>query len=225
MTEVERSPARPTCSSSTRRSRAISRSPTSGGGVWARGNLTVVNSTVTDNYAEGQGGGLLAAGTVSLFGSTVSSNIAPVGANVGAGGRFSSFGSVVGPAFTLNASGDARPTRLSCRVYDVTSLGHNLTTDTSCKFAGTGDLLVEDGPKLAPLEDDPDGRVMWPMPGSSVLDRIPSGQCRAPLPELVPAAQLLTDLVWDDVLAQDQLGGARDAGTPCDIGAVGGTTP
>ena len=33
-----------------------------GGGVWARGNLVLINSTVTDNYAEGEGGGMLAAG-------------------------------------------------------------------------------------------------------------------------------------------------------------------
>jgi hypothetical protein len=196
-----------------------------GGGVWARGNLMVVNSTVTDNYAEGQGGGLLAAGQLSLFGSTVSSNVAPVAANLGAGGRFSSFGSVVGPALAVNPHGDTRPTQLSCRIYGVSSLGHNLTTDSSCSLAAGNDFLVEDGPMLAPLEDDPDGRVMWPLPGSPVLGRIPTGACRALLPDLVPAGQLVGYLVWDDVLANDQVGGVRDTGMPCAIGAVGGTAP
>ena len=196
-----------------------------GGGVWARGDLMVVNSTVTDNYAEGQGGGLLAAGDVSLFGSTISSNVAPVAANLGSGGTLTSFGSIVGPAFVLNPNGDTRPTRQSCRVYDVASLGHNLTTDESCGFTSAGDVLDENGPMLTPLEDDPGGRVMWPLPESPVLARIPSGECAATAPDLMPAGQLLTDVVWPDVLTHDQLGGLRDNGVPCAIGAVGGVRP
>ena len=197
-----------------------------GGGVWARGNLAVINSTVTDNYAEGQGGGLLAAGKLYLLGSTVTENISPVGANLGAAGTFSSFGSVIGPALTLSATGDTRPTKLSCRVYDVASLGYNLTTDSSCGLTGAGDVLVETGPGLAALEDDPAGRVRWPLPGSPVLARIPSGSCKVTLPGLLPAGQLVEGyLTWDDVLAGDQLAGLRDTGTPCAIGAVRGVKP
>lgn len=197
-----------------------------GGGVWARGNLAVVNSTVTDNYAEGQGGGLLAAGRLWLVGSTVSANVAPVAANLGSGDSFRSFGSVIGPAYTLSSTGDTRPTRLSCRVYDAQSLGHNLTTDPSCSLVAPTDLLEEDGPMLAALEDYPDGRVMWPLPDSPVLGRIPSGLCRAVLSERLPATQLVDESVtWDEVLDGDQLGGRRDEGLPCAIGAVRGVRP
>ncbi len=31
-------------------------------------------------------------------------------------------------------------------MYDVVSLGHNLTTDDSCGFTATGDVLDENGP-------------------------------------------------------------------------------
>jgi hypothetical protein len=196
-----------------------------GGGVWARGNLAVVNSTVTDNYAEGQGGGLLAAGSLWLIGSTISENIAPIAANLGAGGTFHSFGSIVGPAFVLNPNGDTRPTRLSCRVYAVESGGHNLTTDPSCDLTAPSDLVETAGPGLHQLEDDPDGRVMWPQAGSPVLGRIPTGACRGDLPVPTPAAQLVLDLDLLDLLARDQLGALRDDGVGCGIGATRGMAP
>jgi len=196
-----------------------------GGGVWARGDLMVVNSTVTDNYAEGQGGGLLAAGDLDLVGSTVTANVAPVAANLGAGGTLRSFGSIIGPAFTLNPNGDTRPTRQSCRVYDAVSGGHNFTTDTSCGLEASGDLLDPNGPVLAPLEDDQNGRVMWPLAESPVLRRIPSGACSAILPSSIPAGQLLSDVVWADILTRDQQAGLRDVGVPCTIGAVRGVRP
>ena len=54
------------------------------------------------------------------------------------------------------------------------------------------------GPMLAPLEDDPDGLMLGPLPGSPVLARIPAGRCAAALPG--PPRWQLVDLVWDDVL-------------------------
>ena len=50
-----------------------------GGGIWARGDVFVTNSTVSNNYAEGQGGGVLAAGTLGLVDSTVDRQHPPVG--------------------------------------------------------------------------------------------------------------------------------------------------
>jgi len=197
-----------------------------GGGVWARGNLVLVNSTVTGNYAEGQGGGLVAAGHVTLLGSTVSGNISPLAANLAAGRTFRSFGSVVGPAYTLGSTGDAQPTRLSCRVYAVASMGHNFLTDDSCGLVATTDLVDPNGPRLWALEDDPDGRVMWPFVDSPVLGRIPVGQCRGVLPSPLGAGQLLDGrVVWSDILDRDQLSVLRDAGVPCAVGAVGGPKP
>lgn len=192
-----------------------------GGGVWARGNLFVLNSTVTDNYAEGEGGGLLAAGRLTLVGSTVTDNVASVGANLGAGGLFTSSGSIVGPAQVSSSFGDAHPTRRSCRVYESESAGFNFVTDDSCGLAGPDDLLDEAGPGLVPLEDDPDGRVMLPLAGSPVAGRIPAGRCLPELPASIPAAQLLPPgFGWREVLLHDQVGTPRDSGSGCDIGAA-----
>ena len=196
-----------------------------GGGVWARGNLLVVNSTITDNYAEGQGGGLVAAGGLALFGSTISSNIAPVGANIGAAGQFTSVGSIIGPAFTDAGGGGTRPTRQSCRVYEAVSSGYNLVTDASCALADETDLADFTDPRLAALEDDPVGRMMFPLPDSPALARIPTGACLPLLPAVVPAAQLLgpdadTRVDWTDILSRDQAGTARDRGLACDVGAA-----
>ena len=87
-----------------------------GGGVWARGNLVLVNSTVTDNYAEGEGGGILAAGRTTVLSSTVSSNIASVAASVGSAAMLRAANSIIGPGAVDVQTGDARPTRSSCRV-------------------------------------------------------------------------------------------------------------
>ena len=69
------------------------------------------------------------------------------------------------------------PTRFSCRVYSIASLGYNLITDDSCGLNAASDVLDANGPRLAPLEDDAGGRVMWPLAGSPVLARIPTGEC------------------------------------------------
>ena len=192
-----------------------------GGGAWSRGDMMVINSTITDNYAEGQGGGLLAAGALTVIGSTISDNLSPIGANLGAGGPFASFGSIIGPARTLVTGGDTRPTRRSCRVYDVSSWGHNFVTDDSCGLVSGSDTVDELGPGLWPLEDDPAGRVMFPGPTSSVKGRIPTGQCQPAQLTRMPGGQLLdSTLDWPTVLAGDQLGTKRDSGASCDIGAV-----
>ncbi len=192
-----------------------------GGGVWARGNLFVVNSTIAENYSEGEGGGIDAAGHVTLFNSTLSTNSASVAANLGLGGRLTSFGSIIGPAGGLEPeTGHTPRTSINCRVYDAVSMGFNFVTDTSCRMDGDDDLIDEAGPRLAPLGEELPFLVMWPLPGSPVLAQIPSGQCAPPLPAAVPAGQLLDDLDWDEVLARDQLGNLRDTGVPCDIGAV-----
>src|ERR687890_529721 len=68
------------------------------GGIFSRGNLYVANSTVSNNYAEGQGGGILGGGMVRLQHSSILNNTAPVAANVGAGEGLESYGSVIGPA-------------------------------------------------------------------------------------------------------------------------------
>ncbi len=196
-----------------------------GGGVWARDDLVLINSTVTDNYAEGEGGGLLAAGHLTLLGSTVSGNIASVGGNLGTAGTLRASGSIIGPTNVNATTGDTRPTRRNCRVYDAKSAGHNFVSDQSCELRHATDLLGQD-PRLRRLEDDPVGFVLTPFDGSPVRGRIPSGSCVPALPRPLPAGQLLRAHVdWDDVLARDTKGTPRDRGLPCDIGAVQSPPP
>ncbi len=191
-----------------------------GGGIWARGDLLLVNSTVTNNYAEGEGGGVLAAGRLTIVSSTLTRNIAPVGGDVGAAGVFHSFASIVGPPVTEGVTGDTIPTRRACRVYTGLSEGYNFGSDATCGLRDATDIVGDD-PRLAQLEDDPNGFVLTPVPGSPVRARIPSGSCRAVLPSPVPAGQLLEDwIAWDHVLAHDAVGTPRDTGGGCDIGAV-----
>jgi hypothetical protein len=196
-----------------------------GGGIWARGDLMLINSTVTDNYAEGEGGGTLAAGRTTLLGSTVSANIASLAGNLGSAGLLRATNSIIGPPRTDVTTGDARPTRRSCRVYRAASGGHNLISDDSCEIAGPTDVLGAD-PQLRPLEDDPKGYVLAPFDGSPVRSRIPAAQCVPARPKHVPAGQLLAPFVdWRDVLAHDAVGTPRGRDGACDIGAVESPPP
>ena len=191
-----------------------------GGGIWSRGSLLAINSTITNNYAEGEGGGLLSAGRVSLVYSTLTANIAPVGGDLGAAGVLASYGTILGPPVTEGVTGDTIPTRRACRVYEGVTRGHNFVSDDSCGLTGATDHLGEQ-PMLAPLEDDPHGFVLHPLPGSPVRGRIPAADCRPPLPARIPAEQLLEAWVdWEHVLTHDAVGTPRTTGTACDIGAV-----
>jgi hypothetical protein len=191
-----------------------------GGGIWSRGSLLAINSTITNNYAEGEGGGLLSAGRVSLVYSTLTANIAPVGGDLGAAGVLASYGTILGPPVTEGVTGDTIPTRRACRVYEGITRGHNFVSDDSCGLTGATDHLGEQ-PMLAPLEDDPHGFVLQPLPGSPVRGRIPAADCRPPLPARIPAEQLLERWVdWEQVLTHDAVGTPRTTGSACDIGAV-----
>ncbi|HWI70385.1 MAG TPA: hypothetical protein VNT55_00405, partial [Baekduia sp.] len=186
-----------------------------GGGIWARGDLVLINSTVTDNYAEGEGGGVLAAGRTWVLASTISANIASVAANLGSAGVLTTAGSIIGPAKTDENTGDARPTRRSCRVYKARSAGWNLLTDASCELTASTDLTVTD-PGLRRLEDDPKGDVLTPFDSSPARDRIPVASCRPVLPSPLPAGQLLAAHVdWPAVLSRDTRGTSRMGAGPC----------
>ncbi|MFC0223397.1 hypothetical protein [Nocardioides zeicaulis] len=196
-----------------------------GGGLWARGDMVLVNTTVANNYAEGEGGGLLSAGAMTLLNSTVVSNIAPVGGDLGAGGPFSSFATVIGPPVVEGVTGDTIPTRRSCRVYATVSLGYNFVNDDTCRLETPTDILGGD-PGLLPLEDDPRGFVLVPAPDSPVRRALPRRQCEgrtSRLPRPLPAGQLLAGWVsWEEVLAHDARGRPRAGRARCDIGAAQG---
>lgn len=195
-----------------------------GGGVWARGNLYVANSTISDNYAEGQGGGVIAAGVVGLVNTTVLDNVAPVAANVGAGERLDSFGSIIGPARTVTNGGQTQPTDASCHVAAARSYGYNVVSDASCGLAGPGDVTAT-LPALTALSGDP-GLRRPPLPGSPALDRIPAAACGfAPFGPVLEGEQHLEGLVADRLalIGFDQRGVTRPQGAGCDSGAVEAT--
>jgi hypothetical protein len=180
----------------------------------------LVNTTVTNNYAEGEGGGTLSAGRTTLLNSTLTRNIASVGADVGAAGTLTTGGTIIGPPTTEGVTGDTIPTRRACRVYQSVSLGYNFLDDDSCELDDSRNVLGQD-PDLAQLEDDPLGFVLLPRPGSPVLGRVPAESCVPSLPAVVPSGQLLAaHLDWDEVLRHDAVGTPRDDGLACDIGAV-----
>jgi predicted outer membrane repeat protein len=195
-----------------------------GGGVWARGNLYVANSTISNNYAEAVGGGVLAAGRVGLVKSTVIDNIAPVAANIGAGERLDAFGSIIGPAKTDPFGGQVQPTGRNCQVPVGRSFGYNVATDSSCGLSAPTDIVGSSEPMLAELGQNGGlGETRHPLPGSLVLDRIPTADCNfAPFGEVLEGEQHLEGLVADRLAlaAMDQRGMPRPQGPACDVGAV-----
>jgi predicted outer membrane repeat protein len=194
-----------------------------GGGIWSRSDTFIVNSTISNNYAEAVGGGVLAAGRVALVKSTVLDNVAPVAANIGAGERLDSFGSIIGPAKIDPNGGQAQPTSRNCQVPSAQSFGFNFATDSSCGLNSATDV-VGMNPMLAELgENGGLGETRHPEPGSPVLDRIPAADCSfAPLGDVLEGEQHLEGLVADRLAlaAADQRGVPRPQGPACDVGAV-----
>jgi CSLREA domain-containing protein len=117
--------------------------------------LTIVNSTIDDNFATDQGGGLYIngnrRGTISISGSTVSHNIAdPAGSPLG-GGIYNGSGTVIlinttvsgnqaDAAIGVNGSGGGIFTQSSLSLNNVT-----VTDNTADLGAGIGGLLAEIG--------------------------------------------------------------------------------
>ncbi|MET1012708.1 MAG: choice-of-anchor Q domain-containing protein [Actinomycetota bacterium] len=131
-----------------------------GGGLFVRGDATLLRSTISDDRAEGGGGGIYVApvGSVSFSNSTLSNNIAVRGggiralgdiglisatvaaneADVGGGilASETSVSSVTNSVFARNRASDYGPLcgrRLS-------SDGHNVADVRGCGFTGPGDI-------------------------------------------------------------------------------------
>jgi predicted outer membrane repeat protein len=209
------------------------------GGIWSRSDVFVANSTISGNYAEGQGGGILAPGRVALVNSTVTDNIAPVSSQIGAGEVLETFGSVIGPATPKaeRTGGWVQPTGPICQIPRTVSFGYNVATDGTCNLNGPGDVngVAEvagpDGvkalpPLLAPLDLKTGiGETHMPMPGSPLIDRIPTALCRfEPLGEVHEGEMHIEGLVDYPAIAigRDQRGVPRPQGAGCDTGAVEG---
>jgi predicted outer membrane repeat protein len=197
-----------------------------GGGIWARGNAYITNSTIVDNFAEGQGGGVQAAGTLGLVNSTVLDNTSSVGANLGAGEELLAFGSVIGPAdvTSAGAGGLVRPTNQSCRVSKATSYGYNIVSDDSCGLDDPRDLVGAGDPKLdAMAANGGIGETRMPLGSSPAIDGIPILICAfTPFGYDLEGEQHLAEFLIDPLapISADQRAMSRPQGRGCDVGAV-----
>jgi hypothetical protein len=161
-----------------------------GGGIRNLGELTIVNSTVSENWASNlfsaSGGGIYSSGRMSLINSTVSGN------------RAESAGAIVASdaeiANTL-IDGDCEIDSTVSREYNIESPG-----DT-CGFGQTGDLvnITEGQLDLGPLQDNGGPTMTHSLgAGSVAIDHIPAVDCE---------------------VDKDQRGEPRPGDSMCDVGA------
>lgn len=162
-----------------------------GGGLFngSSGTLTVTNSTISDNNANG-GGGLQNRGTSNLVHATVADNDA-----LGGGGILNISGSIT---LANSLIGD-NPTGGDCvnSSGSIMSLGNNLDSDGSCNLTQVGDQPNQ-SPLLGPLQDN--GGPAWTralLTGSPAIDAALNLYC----------------------LPTDQRNQPRPVGPACDIGA------
>jgi hypothetical protein len=159
-----------------------------GGGIQNFESLTLTSSTVSGNSAlQGDGGGIIAYGTLTVTSSTVSDNTAV------SGGGISSF--TYDPALATIKNSIVADNGVDNCAGSTSSLGFNLTDDTSCGFADPTDLFADDA-MLFPLQDNG---------GPTETHALRSGS-------------LAIDAGGPDCPPTDQRGVARPDGT-CDIGA------
>jgi len=119
-----------------------------GGGIYASGNATYTNSTLSGNQAGNGGGGLFQnRGEAVMLFTTVANNFAGFGAGVYKEGSVPGSLSLQNTLLSKNADGDCDGV--------LTSLGHNLSSDTHCGSAFTqpGDRIGID-PMLGPLANN-----------------------------------------------------------------------
>jgi hypothetical protein len=158
------------------------------GADWSGGNLYLDDGT-------GGSGGAGATTIQSPLGGLLGASTQPIDPSDGGEARVSVQNSIIagGVAGLLPdcAAGDPE-------AADIRTLGHNLSSGTTCDLVGDGDIQATD-PMLGPLRDNGgETDTLAPAAGSPVID--------AGLDAACPAT--------------DQRGGPRPAGAHCDIGAV-----
>jgi CSLREA domain-containing protein len=176
---------------------SASAGPGTGGGVVAtQGSLQVLSSTISANTTDGSGAGMTVSSGVPT---TIQSSTIAGNTSSGAG---LSGGIALGNLATVTATGSIiagnRPVNCSFGRSAALGSGYDLSDDTTCRLAGTGDQQGAD-PLLGPLADNGGPTpTRLPATGSPAIDRgAPSG---------CPAT--------------DQRGTTRPQGSACDIGAV-----
>ena len=197
-----------------------------GGGIYTSGTLTISSSTLSGNSG-GAGGGIdNSFGTLTLGNSTLSGNSATIngggiynqsGTLTLSDGTLSGNSSPVGGAIYSSGSPQLKNTILAnsasggnCSVASgtLTSLGYNLSDDTTCAtfFNQPGDMNST-GAGLDPAGLNSNGgptQTIALLPASPAVDAIPVSAC--------------TDVAGSPVTT-DQRGAARPQGRACDIGA------
>ncbi len=198
----------------------------SGGGVNSFGVLTMINTTVSGNHAEGDGGGLAVEISTNLRNVTITNNTADFSANgIGDGGGIA-LESDTGPAMIIrnsivagnfdNSPMSVAPDCANVGATFFTSQGFNLLGDTrgGCTFTATGDQTGV-APLLGPLASNG-----GPTPTHVLLTGSPA----------IDRGNNIVGCTSDDaqtvVLTEDQrsflrpLDGNNDGIVVCDIGAV-----
>jgi CSLREA domain-containing protein len=185
-----------TGSTTIRRSLVVNNSsaPDDGGGLFASdGTMLVENSTIANNSAAGIGGGLVT--TAGVGNPQVNINNVTFAGNGAASGGGIFF---VNGAMSLQNTIVANSTSGgNCSGSQPNSLGNNLSSDSSCNFIASGDLLNTD-PLLGGLSNNGGPtRTMALLTGSPAIDAGNNATC----------------------IATDQRGVPRPQGAACDIGA------
>jgi len=161
-----------------------------GGGIFNNsGTLTLNNTTVSGNTSSNDGGGVFS------FGGTFTINSSTITGNSGAGAA--GVGGIWGGGTLRNTIVANSPSGGNC-APGVTSLGHNLSSDATCAFAGPGDLNGTN-PLLGPLALNAPGTTQTQalLAGSPAIDAGDNIGCPS----------------------TDQRGVPRPQGAACDIGA------
>lgn len=199
---------------------ADNRISSGGGGAICNqgGNLTIINSTIHNNTDLGEGGGAVRhvlrsgpASTTIVNSSLFENRAAGVGPGRGRGDAVfvSSVNGASGTVVIKNTILGSPTAGLGsdCAVTGgaLTSAGHNIASDASCAFGGTGDVNGA-SPKLGALAHL-------------------SGSAPAFMPDLASPtvnAIALADCTnqFGVALTKDQQGRSRPAGPACDIGPV-----
>jgi hypothetical protein len=140
-----------------------------GGGILNSGNLEIVNSTISGNFAFNGGSALYNAGIgmVTIHSTTIVNNGGPRDRTDRRDRTdgIRNLGTIV-LANTIIANNEP----VNCSAAIVPSGGHNLDDDGTCRLGGLGDLRVADA-GLGPLQDNGGPtHTHAPRPGSPAVD-------------------------------------------------------
>jgi hypothetical protein len=173
-----------------------------GGGLRTLGDTQIVNSTISGNSTYGWMGGAFfhTDGVMHVVNSTIANNSAPAGTTGGAFvGTFTDASATLTLANSLLAGNSGTQcfyAPFGSGLVTLTSLGHNLFTDTSC-FPAASDVVVSDA-LIGPLAANGGPTTTHALlDGSPAIDAADAAACPP----------------------TDQRGVRRPQGTGCDIGA------